>query len=272
MHDDRLQALISAYDTVKTYADEKREYKNSQTGDKLEIAPMDIIGSIGTIQNNAIQNKIQDFAINEKWFVPNNKEGFGVNKEGFWVSNKGNTTYNPDYKTFNDDKQKSKLYETYDNLYVMTEKGMTKIIPTIIKVKNINDKVVIVQFADNTEEKAVLADGDTFSLEQGISICLTKKMLSELTGGNGSSTYNKLIDFAVNKYEDMRDFEKREAERKVQEKEAKRTLEGKREKKRAKRKEKEIAEYTDILAQAISKAIQSCPNLINDNSVSKNKK
>ena len=265
MIDEILKALSSQYDTVKTYADGKRVYKNSQTGDTLEISPTGIIGSIGNLQPNSIQNKIRDFTINEEWFVPKNTEGF-------CVSNKGNTEYTPDYRTFNDKNTKSKLFETYTDLGVLTENGMTKIIPAIIKVKSVNDKVVIVQFADNTEEKAVLADGDTFSLEQGISICLTKKMLSELTGGNGSSTYNKLIDFAVHKYEDMRDFEKREAERKQQEKEAKRTLEGKREKKKAKRKEKEIAEYTDILAQAISKAIQSCPNLINDNSVSKNKK
>lgn len=265
MIDEILKALSFQYDTVKTYADGKRVYKNSQTGDTLEIAPTGIIGSIGNLQLNSIQNKIRDFTINEEWFVPKNTEGF-------CVSNKGNTEYTPDYRTFKDKNTKSKLFETYTDLGVLTENGMTKIIPAIIKVKNVNDKVVIVQFADNTEEKAVLADGDTFSLEQGIAICLTKKMLSELTGGNGSSTYNKLIDFAVHKYEDMRDFKKREAERKVQEKEAKRTLEGKREKKRAKRKEKEIAEYTDILAQAISKAIQSCPNLINDNSVSKNKK
>lgn len=265
MIDEMLKALNFHYDTVKTYADGRRVYKNSQTGATLELSPNCIIGDIGNLQVNPIQNKVQDFAINEKWFVPKNTEGF-------CVSNKGNTEYIPDYSTFKDKNTKSKLFETYTDLGVLTGNGMTKIIPAIIKVKNVNDKVVIVQFADNTEEKAVLADGDTFSLEQGISICLTKKMLSELTGGNGSSTYNKLIDFAVHKYEDMRDFEKREAERKVQEKEAKRTLEGKREKKRAKRKEKEIAEYTDILAQAISKAIQSCPNLINDNSVSKNKK
>ena len=262
--DEILKALRLGYNTVRTYADGTKVYTNSKTGATLKISPNCIIGKIGDVQGNPIQNNVQDLNINEKWFVQNN--------EGFYVSNKGNTEYTPDYITFTDKNTKSKLFETYTDLGVLTENGMTKIIPAIIKVKSVNDKVVIVQFADNTEEKAVLADGDTFSLEQGISICLTKKMLSELTGGNGSSTYNKLIDFAVHKYEDMRDFEKREAERKQQEKEAKRTLEGKRDKKRAKRKEKEIAEYTDILAQAISKAIQSCPNLIKDNSVSKDKK
>ena len=272
MNDEILNALKFNYDTVKAYADGRREYKNSQTGDKLEITPMGIIGDIGTLQGSPIQNKIQDLAINEKWFVPNNKDDFWVNKEGFWVSNKGNTEYTPDYTIFNDKNTKSKLYETYTDLCALTGSGMTKIMPTIIDVKSINEKVVIIEFADGTTEKSILADGDTFSLEHGIEICLMKKLLSDLTHGNGNSVYHKLVDYAMNRYNRLSKWEQEEAEREKAEKEAKRTLEGKREKKRAKRKEKEIAEYTDILAQAISKAIQSCPNLINDNSVSKNKK
>ncbi len=209
MIDEILNALKFNYDTVKTYADGKRVYKNSQTGDTLEIAPTGIIGSIGTLQPNSIQNKIRDFTINEEWFVPKNTEGF-------CVSNKGNTEYTPDYRTFHDKNTKSKLFETYTDLGVLTENGMTKIIPAIIKVKNVNDKVVIVQFADNTEEKAVLADGDTFSLEQGISICLTKKMLSELTGGNSeklNARYKKRKPNVLAKVKEKRK-EQREKKRK----------------------------------------------------------
>lgn len=66
------------------------------------------------------------------------------------------------------------------------------VLPHIKDVQTINNKVVIVVFADGTKEKAVLDSADTFSLEQGISICITKKLLSMKTGGNGSSTYNKL--------------------------------------------------------------------------------
>lgn len=272
MIDEILNALNFYYDTVKTYADGKRVYKNSQTGDTLEIAPTGIIGSIGNLQPNSIQNKIRDFTINKEWFVPNNQESFGVNKEGFWVSNKGNTDYTPDYKTFKDKNTKSKLFETYTDIGVLTENGMTKIMPTIIDVKSINEKVVIIEFADGTTEKSILADGDTFSLEHGIEICLMKKLLSDLTHGNGNSVYHKLVDYAMNRYNRLSKWEQEEAEREKAEKEAKRTLEEKREKKKEKRKQKEIAEYTDILAQAISKAIQSCPNLINGSPVNKDKK
>lgn len=259
MIDEILKALSFQYDTVKTYADGKRVYKNSQTGDTLEISPTGIIGSIGTLQPNSIQNKIRDFTINEEWFVPKNTEGF-------CVSNKGNTEYTPDYRTFKDKNTKSKLFETYTDLGVLTENGMTKIMPTIIDVKSINEKVVIIEFADGTTEKSILADGDTFSLEHGIEICLMKKLLSDLTHGNGNSVYHKLVDYAMNRYNRLSKWKQEEAEREKAEKEAKRTLEEKREKKKEKRKQKEIAEYTDILAQAISKAIQNCPNILNDNS------
>lgn len=272
MIDELLNALNFHYDTVKIHEDGTRVYTNFKTGTTLKIAPNCIIGDIGCLQNNTIQNKIQDFAINDKWFVPNNQESFGVNKEGFWVSNKGNTDYTPDYKTFKDKNTKSKLFETYTDIGVLTENGMTKIMPTIIDVKSINEKVVIIEFADGTTEKSILADGDTFSLEHGIEICLMKKLLSDLTHGNGNSVYHKLVDYAINRYNRLSKWEQEEAEKEKAEKEAKRTLEEKREKKKEKRKQKEIAEYTDILAQAISKAIQNCPNLINGSSVSKDKK
>lgn len=264
MMDEILKALRLGYNTVRTYADGTKVYTNSKTGATLEISPNCIIGKIGDVQGNPIQNNVQDLNINEKWFVQNN--------EGFLVSNKGNTEYTPNYKTFNDKNTKSKLIETYTDIGVLTDKGMTKIMPTIISVKSINDKVVLIEFADGTTEKSILADGDTFSLEHGIEICLMKKLLSDLTHGNGNSVYHKLVDYAMNRYNRLSKWEQEEAEREKAEKEAQRTLEEKREKKKEKRKQKEIAEYTDILAQAISKVIQNCPNLINGSPVNKDKK
>ena len=43
-------------------------------------------------------------------------------------------------------------------------------------------------------KKAVLAVNDEFSLEQGISICVTKKLFSMKTENNGSSVYNKIVE------------------------------------------------------------------------------
>ena len=64
-------------------------------------------------------------------------------------------------------------------------------IPNIVDVLVYNDKVVTVKFADNTEEKAVLNPEDNFSIEQGISVCIAKKLVGD------SSVYNKLIDYAL---------------------------------------------------------------------------
>lgn len=118
------------------------------------------------------------------------------------------------------------------------------IIPHIKDVQIINDRVVIVSFSDRTSEKAILDSTDTFSLEQGISICLTKKMLSERTGGNGTSAYNKLIKHCVKVYENNRKAEaKAEADKqakKDREKKAAEKAKRKRIKKANQEKEREI--------------------------------
>lgn len=129
------------------------------------------------------------------------------------------------------------------------------LIPSITDVKSIDDKVVIVNFADGTVEKAVLSDDDKFSLEQGISICITKKILSDQTNGHGSSAYNKLIDYGMkfynNKKKDIKAIE--ESEKKT--KEAERKKAEKLRKKKAKRKAAEREEQISIQAEAIRRAM-----------------
>lgn len=66
-----------------------------------------------------------------------------------------------------------------------------ELIPDIKDVIVHNNCVVIVEFTDGTTEKAVLHPEDKFSLEQGISICITKKLVG------GSSIYNKLMERAL---------------------------------------------------------------------------
>ena len=82
--------------------------------------------------------------------------------------------------------------------------GQTReVIPRITDVKTYDDKVVKVLFADGTYEKAVLSENDTFSLEQGVSICLTKKLLSKIVGSDFSgSAYNKIVDYALRELSD----------------------------------------------------------------------
>lgn len=79
--------------------------------------------------------------------------------------------------------------------------GDGTLLPDISDVKVISKKVVVVKFADNTEEKAVLDSADTYSLEQGISICITKKLLGRNTPFGGS-LYNKIIKRAMDVMEE----------------------------------------------------------------------
>lgn len=69
------------------------------------------------------------------------------------------------------------------------------------------DKVVVVSFFDGTQERAVCDEQDTFSLEQGITICLMKYILSDITGGNGTREYGKAIRSAIKLYHNNRKAE-----------------------------------------------------------------
>lgn len=71
------------------------------------------------------------------------------------------------------------------------KKNCKELIPDIKDVTVHQNRIVIVEFIDGTTEKAVLHPSDQFSVEQGISICITKRLVG------GSSIYNKLIDRAV---------------------------------------------------------------------------
>lgn len=132
------------------------------------------------------------------------------------------------------------------------------VIPRIEDVQSINDKVVIVKFADGTTEKAILSDEDTFSLEQGISICITKKILNVvLNGANGSSAYNKLVDYGLKVYKDKKKNAKKKAEDEKKAKEAEQKRIEKIRKKRAKRKAKLREEQIEIQAEAYRRAKQT---------------
>ena len=77
---------------------------------------------------------------------------------------------------------------SYENGY---KKKTWVVMPDIVDVLVYNDRVVTVKFEDKTEEKAVLHPDDKFSIEQGISICIAKKL------AGGSAIYNKLVEHAL---------------------------------------------------------------------------
>lgn len=113
---------------------------------------------------------------------------------------KETNTYLYTYNKFlwgSDATRKTIRIATYRDGYIRND---VELMSAIEDVQVLNDKVVMVKFTDGITEKAVINKDDTFSVEQGIAICLTKKLLSTLTGGNGSSVYNKLIEHGVKTY------------------------------------------------------------------------
>jgi hypothetical protein len=124
--------------------------------------------------------------------------------------------------------------KNYDKGFFQSERTL---IPDIKDIKSYNDTTVIVIFADDTKTVAVLDPKDKFDLEQGISICLMKRLL----GDNGSSIYNKLIKRAFEVKEQNEEAVKKAEEKKAEDK-AKKEAERQRQQKANKRKREEAIE------------------------------
>lgn len=80
-----------------------------------------------------------------------------------------------------------------------------------------NNRVVKLTFIDDTVSTAVCSAADEFSLETGISICLTKRML-DTDQKRGSSQYNKMIKSLLTKYEKQQQDELEKANEKLRKK------------------------------------------------------
>ena len=131
--------------------------------------------------------------------------------------------------------------------------GHTCIMPDIVNVSNPNDKTVFVEFADGTKEVAHLNDGDVFSLEVGVLICVVKKLLADMDIiGTGSSAYNKIIKYALSKVDATK--KKREEEQKKAKEERAKLASIKQEVRRVENKKREdrIREMTEAYKRAIS--------------------
>lgn len=134
------------------------------------------------------------------------------------------------------------------------KKGKVEIKDVSIIVPN---KVVEVTFADGTKEKLVCREPDVFSLETGISVCISKKIMG------GSSAYNNAIKHGVKVYKEKL---KREAAVKaeqdlIEKKRAKRlAYKERRTAKRAEeermRREKEREEQIEIQKEAYLRAMK----------------
>lgn len=121
-------------------------------------------------------------------------------------------------------------------------------------------KAVLVTFADGTKTKAVLDDVDEFTLEQGISICITKKLL----GKDGDSAYNKIINRAFKVKQQNEDAAKKSIADRLEKKRRKEAAAARKAQKKAKKREEQI----EIQKEAYIRAMRE----LNDDMPKKNKK
>lgn len=160
------------------------------------------------------------------------------------TENKHEPEVDPEVKSTLTKNNKGKLVANFykDGFNTSTK----ELIPDIKDVIVHNNHVVIVDFVDGTSEKAVLHPEDQFSVEQGISICITKKLVG------GSSIYNKLIDRAVK----LMINSDAERTKKQIEDEARKERKKKNDEKKARRKAAKREEYIETQKEAYIRALR----------------
>ena len=132
----------------------------------------------GEIMSNKVRVSCSDYAVSSNYATINDYTIADL-IDSCTVTNKKEPEVRTDTKT-ELKVSNNKIYARhYSDGFFQTEKYL---IPAITDVKVYNNTVVVF-FADNTKTSAVLNREDKFNLEQGISICLTKKLLGE----NGNS-------------------------------------------------------------------------------------
>ena len=136
-----------------------------------------------------------------------------INTDGYTITASYNT-YNPisTYISKLDDLKPRMFYqaETYGRQYRTIRFGRSKetsiyLMPEFSDVRIIRDKEgysigVGIDFADGTKQKAICMPDDIFNLEQGITICLFKKMLTygcHIEEQYVTGVYNKLVKHAI---------------------------------------------------------------------------
>ena len=148
----------------------------------------------------------------------------------------------PDTTTKLDIKNGKISVKHYKDGFFKSERAIMPDIKDVI----VYDNTVLVKFADNTQTVAVLDNEDAFNLEQGISICITKKLL----GQDGSSVYNKLIKRAL-KVKKQNEKAVEQAEKAKEEARKRQEIARIRhEKKQLKKREKEIETYKEAIIRA----------------------
>ena len=149
-------------------------------------------------------------------------------------------------RTYLVDMDTNKLVGVWSDVHVSTKSIIKNRLPEIIDVKVINNKVVIVTFIDGTQAKAVCDKDDTFNLEVGIGICITKRLMSN-DEQTGNSMFNKTIKSALQVMKRNEQLEQTRKEIEEEEKRIKEKIRRKKEKRAEKRRQKKI----QMMAEAI---------------------
>jgi len=129
-------------------------------------------------------------------------------------------------------------------------------VPEIIDVKVINDKVIIVTFIDGTQTKAVCDKDDTFNLEVGIGICITKRLMSN-DEQTGNSMFNKTIRNALKVMKRNEQLKKACKEAEEEEKRIADKIKRKKEKRAEQRRQKKIQMMADAILLAEKKKTEN---------------
>lgn len=135
----------------------------------------------------------------------------------------------------------------YKDGFFQTER---KLMPDIADVRVYNNTVVVM-FADKTKTSAVLDSVDTFSVDQGISVCITKKLL----GADGSSLYNKLVTRALKVIKKNKKAAEDEKKKKEDEKKARELKKARAQRRKAKKREESISVQADAIKRVFASII-----------------
>lgn len=167
---------------------------------------------------------------------------------------------------------KSILVPESGYLYTVEDKGcydrVRCVMPDIvsIEVKDAYEHIfeggkptyMSVTFADGTTEKAVCNINDPFSLEQGVSICVCKKLLGILdnNASAGSGLYNKIVKRAVRLYRSENKKKAAEMDRQEQIERRKQKAQDKKNARKARLQQQEDERQINIQKEAFIRAMR----------------
>jgi len=214
---------------------------------QFEIKPMSISEKALQYALSRVNSRyrVNPLKFYETYLKEIKKMGEGKNKQVWFYSTNTKDISNDSY--FEDMRKKYHLEKCKNDC------GVTISLPEIEDVEVINDCVTIVTFSDGTKEKAVLDKADIFNLEQGISICITKKLLAQITGFGGTKVYNGLIKRAIKKHKAKLDSIEKSKQIEEQKKKKYDKIAAKKAKRKAAQREARINEQ----AEAYRRALQS---------------